>query len=275
MPWRLWRRDLVREVLGNDASFRLLCSLAAATEARNGRENRRIAALVPEGRRDLAPAMARFGDLEERHARLLAALPAARGLEPVEVPPGADHAALLERRGGCLAHAKLRRGEPLNERDVIAHLAHGHVASARAAAWLAVLAGHAAGHPGAGRAVREVSRTKREHLAWCREELLRFARAGHGAAVDLVLRENALAEIRAHRDAGLAVLAHTGHLLGWRMTRSVALEARVQARYAYERLAGWRRAVRLDPPAPGAARAVPGSAPGTAPERAATASPGA
>ncbi|MFP8907352.1 ferritin-like domain-containing protein [Streptomyces atacamensis] len=254
----LRRRDLVREVLDDDASFRLLCSLAAAAQARNGRESRRIAALVPQGRRELAPAMARYGELQERHARLLAGLLAACGLEPAEVPPEVDHAALLERRGSCPAHARMRCGQPLSERDVLAHLAHGHAASARAAAWLARLAGHLSGRPGAGEAVREVLRAEREHLAWCREGMLGFARAGHVAAVELVLRENALAEARAHRDAALAVLARTGHLLGWSMARSVVMEGGVQARYAYERLAGRRRAVRLDPlpplpePEPGA-----------------------
>ncbi|WP_410539198.1 ferritin-like domain-containing protein [Streptomyces sp. KL2] len=243
----LRRRDLVREVLDDDASFRLLCSLAAAAQARNGRESRRIAALVPQGRRELAPGMARYGELQERHARLLAGLLAACGLEPAEVPPEADHAALLERRGSCPAHARMRCGQPLSERDVLAHLAHGHAASARAAAWLARLTGHLSGRPGAGEAVREILRAEREHLAWCREGMLGFARAGHVAAVELVLRENALAEARAHRDAALAVLARAGHLLGWSVARSVVLEGGVQARYAYERLTVRRRAVRLDP----------------------------
>ncbi|GAA3652822.1 ferritin-like domain-containing protein [Streptomyces chitinivorans] len=243
----LRRRDLVREVLDDDASFRLLCSLAVAAQARNGRENRRIAALVPRGRRDLAPAMARYGELQERHARLLTGLLAACGPEPAEVPPEADHAALLERRGSCPAHVRMRCGQPLSERDVLAHLAHGHAAAARATAWLARLAGHAFVRPGAGEAVREVFRAEREYLAWCREGMLGFARAGHVAAVELVLRENTLAEARAHRDAALAVLARTGHLLGWSMARSVVLEGGVQARYVHERLVARRRAVRLDP----------------------------
>ncbi|HZG02477.1 MAG TPA: ferritin-like domain-containing protein [Streptomyces sp.] len=264
----LWARDLLREALDDDASFRLLCSLAACAEARNGRENGRIAAAVPAGRRDLAPGMAHHGARQDRHARLLGELPAGRGLEPVQVPPEADHALLLEERGACPAHAKLRRGEPLNERDVIAHLAHGHVAETRAAAWLARFAGRFGDHREIGPAVREVARAKREHLAYCREGLLCFARAGHGAAVQWLLRENALAEIRVHRDVGLAVLAHLGHLLGWSMARSVALEARVQAGYAYGRLVGHRRAAHLVPAGRPAGAGAP-SGP------AATASPGA
>ncbi len=123
-----WTRDPLREALDDDAGFRLLCSLAADTEARNGRGNGRIAASVPLCRRDLAPDMARHGAQQERHARLLGELSVRRGLEPVAVPREADHALLLERRGACPAHAKLDRGNPLNERDVIAHLAHAYVA---------------------------------------------------------------------------------------------------------------------------------------------------
>ncbi|MCI0383897.1 ferritin-like domain-containing protein [Streptomyces sp. CNQ085] len=251
----LRRRDLVREVLEDDASFRLLCSLAAAAGERNGGENRRIAALLPRGRRDLAPEMARYGELQRGNARLLTGLLAACGLEPAEVPPAADHAALLEGRGSCPAHVRIRCGQPLSERDVLAHLAHGHAASARAAAWFGRLAGHTFGRPGAGETAREAVRAEREYLAWCRAAMLGFARAGHVAAVELALRENALAEARAHRDAALAVLARTGHLLGWSTARSVVLEGYVQARYARERLTGRRRAVRLDPlpPPPGPA----------------------
>ncbi|HEX5565406.1 MAG TPA: ferritin-like domain-containing protein [Streptomyces sp.] len=272
----LWARDLVQEVLDNDASFRLLCSLAAAAEGRNGRENGRIAALVPEGQRELAPGLARHGAQGRRHARLLAALPKLRGLEPVEVPPETDHALLLESRANCPAHARLRRGEPLKEWDVIAHLAHGYVAETRAAAWFAPLAARFAGHPEIGRAVREVFRAKRDHLAYCRQGLLRFCRAGHGAAVQRLLREHALAEVRVHRDVSLAVLARTGHLLGWPVTRSVVLEARVQTVYAYGRLLGWRRTVRLAAPArtaPPASGAVPGTRGGPS-GRTATASRG-
>ncbi|GAA2394021.1 hypothetical protein GCM10010420_18890 [Streptomyces glaucosporus] len=269
-----WTKDLLREALDDDASFRLLCSLAVGAEARNGRGNGRVAASVPPARRDLAPGMARHGARQERNARLLGELPGRRGLETVAVPPEADHALLLERRGACPAHVKLDRGEPLNERDVIAHLAHAYAAESRAAAWLAPVAERLPGDPEAARLVREVARTKRDHLAYCREGLLRFVRTGHGAAVRLLLRENALAEARAHHDAALALLAHLGHLLGWRMARSVVLEARVHAVYALERLTGRYRTAGLVPferPAPPDRTAGAGVPPGPA----ATASPGA
>ncbi|MEE1942805.1 ferritin-like domain-containing protein [Streptomyces sp. TRM 70361] len=282
---------LYEEALRNDAAFALLCSLTAAAEARNGRENRRIAVLVPRGQRDLAPGLAGHGEQQGRHARLLAGLPATRGLSPVEVPPETDHARsldlLLERRGGCPAHGRLRRGEPLKERDVIAHLAHGYVAETRAAAWLARLAGHCAGRLELARPLAEVLRAKGAHLEHCRQGLLRFVRAGHGAAVRWLLRENALAESRVHRDTGLAVLARLGGLLDWSMTRSVALETWTKGRYAYERLTGvrdaWCRlpsgglpvAVVPSPPPSRPAAVLPGTPPAVPPaDRAPTASPG-
>ncbi|WP_078591645.1 hypothetical protein [Streptomyces megasporus] len=279
----LWTGDPLREALDDDAGFRLLCSLAADTEARNGRGNGRIAASVPLCRRDLAPDMARHGAQQERHARLLGELSVRRGLEPVAVPREADHALLLERRGACPAHAKLDRGNPLNERDVIAHLAHAYVAETRAATWLARAAEHLSGDPEAALLAREIALAKRDHLAYCREGLLRFTRAGHGAAVRWLLRESALAEIRAHRDAGVALLAHLGHLLGWRMARSVAMETWVRAVYAGEWLVGRHRMVGLAPferpapPVPPAPpdRAVDADTPDGPPDPAATASPGA
>ncbi|GAA2438180.1 ferritin-like domain-containing protein [Streptomyces macrosporus] len=282
----LWAKDLLREALDNDVSFRLLCSLAAGTEARNGRENGRIAASIPRCRRDLAPGMARHGAQQERHARLLGELPARRGLDPVAVPPEADHALLLERRGVCPAHGKLDRGEPLNERDVVAHLAHAYVAETRAAAWLAPVAERLPDDPEAVRLAREIALAKRDHLAYCREGLLCFVRAGHGAAVRWLLRESTLAEIRVHRDVGLALSAHLGHLLGWRMARSVVLEARAHAVYAREWLVDRHRTTGLVPferPAPPvpsvrpAGTGAPGapSASDSPPGPAATASPGA
>ncbi|MTE18327.1 ferritin-like domain-containing protein [Streptomyces sp. TRM43335] len=245
-----WTRGLSKEILGDDETFRLLCSLVAATLAREGRETCRIAALVPEGLRDLAPGVARHGAEQERHARLLGALLAARGLEPAEIPPEADHARLLERRGGCPVHVRVRRGEPISERDVVAHLAHGYVTAVRTTAWLDLAADRLADRPEVADAAAEIASAERDRLAHCREELLRFARAGHGAAVRLALRENASAEVGVHRDVVLAVLARVGRLSGWRVTRSVALEARVQAGYAYERLVGRRRTVDLLPPPP-------------------------
>ena len=40
-------RTIYGEILDNDEAFRLFCSVAASGEAQGGRENSRIAALVP------------------------------------------------------------------------------------------------------------------------------------------------------------------------------------------------------------------------------------
>ncbi len=48
-------RSLFQEILDNDESFRLFCSIAASGESQGGWENGRIAALVPHSQRDLAP----------------------------------------------------------------------------------------------------------------------------------------------------------------------------------------------------------------------------
>jgi hypothetical protein len=74
---------------------------------------------------------------------------------------------------------------------------------------------HFADHPDLGRAVRMISNDEDNHLAYCHEELLRFAAAGHGRAIQRTLRECALAEIRIYRDVSLAVMAHMGRVLGW------------------------------------------------------------
>ncbi len=48
-------QNLFQEILDDDESYRLFCSIAASGEAQGGWENARIAALVPESSRDLAP----------------------------------------------------------------------------------------------------------------------------------------------------------------------------------------------------------------------------
>ena len=60
-----------------------------------------------------------------------------------------------------------------------------------------------------------ISDDEDNHLAYCHEELLRLARAGHGRTIQRILRECALAEIRVYRDVSLAVMDHMGRLLGW------------------------------------------------------------
>ena len=91
-------KSLFQEIVDNDESFRLFCSIAASGESQGGWENARIAALVPPSERALAPKITRHGADEDKHGRIFNALMKKRGLEPVEVPPETDYTMLLERR---------------------------------------------------------------------------------------------------------------------------------------------------------------------------------
>ncbi|MEV5314341.1 ferritin-like domain-containing protein [Streptomyces sp. NPDC052610] len=241
-------KSLFQEILDNDESFALFCSIAAGGEAQGGWENARIAALVPASERDLAPKITRHGADEDKHGRIFNALMRKRGLDPVPVPPETDYTMLLERAGIGLAHDRLERDEPLTVRDVVVHLAHSRVTEQRAAEQMELLRRHFADHPDLGRAVRMISRDEDAHLAYCHEELLRLARAGHGRTIRRTLRECALAEIRVYRDVSLSVMAHMGGLLHWPKAKSAALAAGIHAVYAYERLGGRRRMVSLRTP---------------------------
>lgn len=241
-------KSLFQEILDHDESFRLFCSIAASGEAQGGWENARIAALVPESERALAPRIARHGADEDKHGRIFHALLKRRGLGPVEVPPAADYTMLLERGGIGLAHEKLKAEEPLTVGDIVVYLAHSRVTEQRAAEQMGLLRKHFAGHPDIGRAVRMISRDEDDHLAYCHEELLRLAAAGHGRDIQRILRECALAEIRVHRDVSLAVMASMGRVLGWSRAKAAVLAAGIHAVHAYERLGGWRRMVSLTMP---------------------------
>lgn len=155
---------------------------------------------------------------------------------------------LLERNGIGLAHDKLKRDEPLTVQDVVTYLAHSRVTEQRASEQMELLRKHFADHPDLGRAVRMISNDEDNHLAYCHEELLRFAYAGHGRAIQRTLRECALAEIRIYRDVSLAVMAHMGRILGWPKPKAALLAAGIHAVYVYERLGGWRRMVSLRMP---------------------------
>ncbi|MEU3980066.1 ferritin-like domain-containing protein [Streptomyces sp. NPDC026672] len=241
-------KSLFQEILDDDESFRLFCSIAAGGEAQGGWENGRIAALVPESERALAPKIARHGADEDKHGRIFGALMRKRGLRPVPVPPETDYTMLLERKGIGLAHDRLKTDRPLTVQDLVVYLAHSRVTEQRASEQMRMLRHHFGDHPDVGRAVRMISDDEDNHLAYCHEELLRLAGAGHGRAIQRTLRECALAEIRVHRDVSLAVMVHMGRVLGWSRARSALLAAGIHAVYAYERLAGWHRMVSLRPP---------------------------
>ncbi|KOU54644.1 hypothetical protein [Streptomyces sp. WM6378] len=241
-------KSLFQEILDHDESFRLFCSIAASGESQGGWENGRIAALLPEGCRALAPKVARHGADEDKHGRIFNALLKRRCLSPVDVPPDTDYTMLLEQHGIGLGHEQLRGEAPLTERDVVIYLAHSRVTEQRASEQMELLRRHFGLDPDIGRAVRMISDDEDNHLAYCHEELLRLARAGHGPTIQRVLRECALAEIRVYRDVSLAVMAHMGRILAWPRAKTAVLAAGIHAVYAYERLGGWRRMVSLTMP---------------------------
>jgi hypothetical protein len=241
-------KSLFGEIVDNDESFRLFCSIAASGETQGGWENARIAALVPASQRELAPKITRHGADEDKHGRIFHALMKKRGVEPVPVPPETDYTMLLEQHGIGLAHEKLKAEQPLTEQDLITYLAHSRVTEQRAADQMVMLRKYFADHPELGNAVRMISGDEDNHLAYTHEELLRFAAAGHGRFIQRTLRECALAEIRIYRDVSLAVMAHMGRILGWSKAKSAVLAAGIHAMYAVERLGGWRRMVALKMP---------------------------
>jgi hypothetical protein len=241
-------KSLFQEIIDDDESFALFCSIAAGGESQGGWENARIAALVPRNERRLAPRIARHGADEDKHGRIFTALMRKRGLDPVPVPPDADYTMLLEQGGIGLSHDRLRAERPLTVQEVVTYLSHSRVTEQRAAEQMALLRRHFGDHPDIGRAVRMIADDEDGHLAYCHEELLRLARAGHAPAIRRTLRACALAEIRVYRDVSLAVMARMGRLLGWSRARSAVLAAGIHAVYAWERLAGWRRMVSLEMP---------------------------
>ncbi|MEI5099669.1 ferritin-like domain-containing protein [Streptomyces sp. PmtG] len=241
-------KSLFQEIIGNDESFRLFCSIAASGESQGGWENGRIAALVPESQRGLAPKITRHGADEDKHGRIFNALLKKRGLTPREVPHETDYTLLLERHGIGLAHDKLRADERLTERDIITYLSHSRVTEQRAADQMVMLRRYFADHPEVGKAIKMISNDEDNHLAYCHEELLRFARAGHGRTIQRILRECAMVEIRVYRDVSLAVMEHMGRILNWPPLKARTLALGIHAMYAYERLGGWRRMVSLSMP---------------------------
>ena len=241
-------KSLFQEIVDNDESFRLFCSIAASGESQGGWENGRIAALVPETERDLAPKIARHGADEDKHGRIFTALIRKRGLDPLPVPPKTDYTMLLERQGIGLAHDRLRADERLTLQDIVVYLAHSRVTEQRAADQMAMLRKHFGEHPEIGRAVRMIADDEDNHLAYTHEELLRLAAAGHGTLIQDTLRACAFAEMRVYRDVSLAVMAHMGHILGWPKAKSALLAAGIHALYAYERFGGRRRMTTLTMP---------------------------
>jgi hypothetical protein len=242
-------RSIFGEIFENDEAFRLFCSIAASGEAQGGWENARIAALVPDSQAGLAPKIVRHGADEDKHGRIFNALLSKRGLQPVGVPADADYTMRLENAGIGLAHARLRSGQGLTEDDIIVYLTHSRVTEQRASEQMRTLRKYAVGWPDIARAVRVISADEDNHLAYCHEELLRLAAAGHERAIRRALRATALAEIAIYRDVSAAVMACMGRILGWPRWKAAVLAAGIECVYAAERLGGWRRMVSLKMPA--------------------------
>jgi hypothetical protein len=236
------------EIFGNDEAFRLFCSIAASGEAQGGWENGRIAALVPESCRDLAPKIARHGADEDGHGRIFNALLRKRHLSTVPVPPDTDYTMRLEGLGVGLAHSRLRADRPLSEADIIAYLAHSRVTEQRASEQMRSLLRYSAGNADVRRAVTMISADEDNHLAYCHEELLRLAAAGHRRDIESILRTSARAEIAVYRDVSKAVMTHLGRTLHWPRGKRTIVAAGIDAVYLYERLGGWRRMVTLRMP---------------------------
>src|ERR1700724_719345 len=135
-------KAVFEEIFDNDDAFQLFCSIAASGEAQGGWENGRIATLVPESYRDLAPKIARHGADEDKHGRIFYALLRKRGLSPEPVPADTDYTMRLEGMGIGLAHGKLRADQPLTEADIIVYLAHSRVTEQRASEQMRSLRRH-------------------------------------------------------------------------------------------------------------------------------------
>jgi len=236
------------EIFRDDDAFALFCSIAASGEAQGGWENGRIAALVPESCRDLAPKIARHGADEDKHGRIFNALLRKRGLEPVPVPEDTNYTMLLEQRGIGLTHRRLGRDDTLTGQDIVTYLAHSRVTEQRAAEQMRMLGKCARRHPDLAPAVRMISNDEANHLAYCHEELLRLAAGGQEVTIRHILHTTAMAEIAIYRDVSGAVMAHLGRILGWSAAKSAVLAAGIQALYGYERAGGWRRMVTLRMP---------------------------
>ena len=169
-------RSLFQEILDNDESFQLFCSIAASGEAQGGWENGRIAALVPESMRDLAPKITRHGADEDKHGRIFNALLKKRGLRARRRSrPRPTTRCCWSSSGIGLAHEKLRRDEPLTEQDIVTYLAHSRVTEQRAADQMDMLRKHFGDHPEVGKAISMICDDEDNHLAYCHEELLRLA----------------------------------------------------------------------------------------------------
>lgn len=239
-------RAIYDEIRNNPETYALFLSVAAEGEAQGGWENARIAALV----RDpvLRSKIARHGADEDKHGRLFGSLLSKRGLSALPVPEDASYTMLLERAGIGLSHERLRRDDPLSDDEILRYLAHSRVTEQRAAEEVATQKRLFADDPELGKAIRMIAEDEENHLAYCHEELLRFAQRGHRDRIRTMLREYALVEIRTYRRVSLAVTRQMADRLAWPAWKAALLRVGIHAVYLFERAWGWRRMTRLRPP---------------------------
>lgn len=239
-------RAIYEEIRNNPETYALFLSVAAGGEAQGGWENARIAALV----RDpvLAPKIARHGSDEDKHGRLFEALLRKRNLSAVPVPDDANYTMILERAGIGLSHERLRRDEPLSDEEVLRYLVHSRVTEQRAAEEVATQKKLFADDPELGKAIRMIADDEENHLAYCHEELLRFSERGHRDTIRAMLREYAQVEIRTYRRVSLAIMGEMAERLGWPAWKAWLLRLGIHGIYLFERVWGWRRMARLEPP---------------------------
>ena len=166
----------------------------------------------PFSQSDLAPKIARQGADEDKHGRIFTALLRKRG--PGGRARDADYTMRLEKAGIGLAHARLRGGEELTERDFVTYLAHSQVTGQRASKQMQALRKYAGDRTSPARS-RSFPPTSTTHLANCHEELLRLAAAGHAPFIRRTLRTAALVEMAIYRDVSTAVMAYLGQILDW------------------------------------------------------------
>ncbi|WP_405018806.1 ferritin-like domain-containing protein [Kitasatospora sp. NBC_00070] len=240
-------RALFHQIYAHDEAYQLFCSVAAGGEDQGGWENERITELTTDP--VLAPKIARHGADERKHGRIFTQLLNKRGLSKVSIPLDTDYCMLLERQGIGLSHHRLKSATPLDDREIITYLAHSRVTEQRASEQMRQLVRAYSANPELGKALRMISADEDNHLAYCHEELLRLAAAGHEPYIRHTLESIARAEIRTHRDVGLAVMGAMGRILRWPRHQRLLLAAGLHVLYLYERTVGWRRMVTLAMPA--------------------------
>ena len=239
-------RAIYDEIRNNPDTYALFLSIAADGEAQGGWENARIATLT--GDPVLAAKIARHGTDEDKHSRLFTALLRKRGLEAVPIPAEANYTVLLEQAGIGLSHSRLQSDEPLSDVEILEYLVHSRVTEQRAAEEVATQKELFADDPELGKAVRMISSDEDKHLAYCHEELLRFAEAGHGDTIRQMLRDYARVEIGTYREVSLAVMGCMAERLGWPIWKAALMRLGIHGIYLFERAWGWRRMTRLRPP---------------------------